>query len=337
MHPFMTASRTHLSCVLLTVLVTAGCSTISREAAIHLSSEGGVAAKSYQESLNTTRKELERYVEGQYMLSPLTGRAEPTKDMLASITQIDNAFALRAAMMSRLGAVYVAFNNLASYDAGAEVEAAVTGFTGAVNAYAAVVSPGANPISDVAGKLAARGAGFLANWEQSRRLKQASILVRERLEPVIGLLDKERTLYDALRTEIVTGSGRSAIALWNIGIGRPDSILEEQLGTFGLLYDKDHYERHLTALSFSDRDNLKKAIASIIRHRVDRRISLETQLIEGSQEGFQMLIAAHRKLENGKELTLETFTAHLIVIRKIGVLVCCGFIRQVRFFQQAFR
>lgn len=60
--------------ILATAWVFAGasCSSVSREAAAELATQGQNAATAYATSADTTKAELDTYVEGQILSAPLT-------------------------------------------------------------------------------------------------------------------------------------------------------------------------------------------------------------------------------------------------------------------------
>jgi hypothetical protein len=292
----------------------ASCSSASREAASALATQGQNAATTYATSVNTTKAELDTYVEGQYLIAPLTDRAEPSASMLKSINDVQSALSLRAQMMVQLAETYGAFGDLANYDAAGQVNQAIVNLSGAVNAYGAAVSPGST-ISGPAASIAGEAGGFLAAAEQSKRIRQASTLIRSRLTTIVPLLEKEKTTLKNVQDEIVDGSRDTELALWDKGFANPSPILGSQLGQLGLRFEQADYQHHFDALSNSDRANFRKAIGLVVRYRAQRQATLQAEILDQTIDGLSALIGEHKKLEQGEDLNLQALTVHVTQMR----------------------
>ena len=297
------------------VVACASCSSMSREAASALATQGQDAASAYATSVNTTKAELDTYVEGQYLIAPLTDRDEPSASMLKSINEVQSALSLRAQMMMQLAETYRAFGNLANYDAAAQVNQAMVNLSGAVNAYGAAVSPGSTPISGTASSTAGEVGALLAGAEQSRRIRQASALIRTQQTKIGPLLEKEKTTLKNVQDEIVRGSRDTELALWDAGFADPSPILAAQLGQLGLQFEPADYQHHFDALSKSDRANFRSAIGSVVRYRAQRQAALQDEILDQTVDGLSALIGEHEKLEQGKDLNLPALTAHVTQMR----------------------
>ncbi len=311
--PFL--SKISTAAAVASFVCCASCSSVSREAASALATQGQNAATTYATSVNTTKAELDTYVEGQYLIAPLTDRAEPSASMLKSINDVQSALSLRAQMMVQLVGTYGAFGDLANYDAAGQVNQAIVNLSGAVNAYGAAVSPGSTPISGAAASIAGEAGGFLAAAEQSKRIRQASTLIRSQLTTIVPLLEKEKTALKNVQDEIVDGSRDTELALWDKGFANPSPILGNQLGQLGLRFEQADYQHHFDALSDSDRANFRKAIGLVVRYRAQRQATLQAEILDQNIDGLSALIGEHKKLEQGEDLNLQALTIHVTQMR----------------------
>lgn len=299
--------------LLLTIAVVAGCGTVDRGSAKELSSQGNKFASTTATAALASQEEFNRYLEGKYLVAALANQDKPTPQMTADVERVAKSSAARKEMLKRLGDVYSRLGDLASYDAAGEVESSVNGFTGAVNAFATSVGAKTPPISDITGKISSAGAGWLADYAQSQKLKTASALIRERLVSARDLLKREKTLLVSIREEMDEGSGKAALALWNKGVGFPEPILREQLGDYGLTYDAKQAAAAVSDPKVSDA--FKTAIKDIVQARTKRQVEMQGSAMSDTIAGFDDLIAAHVKLEAGEQLSLESLTTRLAQMR----------------------
>lgn len=303
-------------CALFASLWAAACANVNR-AAQQLATRGNQAAVSYQQALTQTGGYLDGYLEGQYLLAPLTGREPPGAGMLDSLHKLNRALAARAAMMGALANTYTAFGELASYGAAQQTESALDNLAGAGQAYAGALDVQWPPIASAAGKIAALAGGWLVAGVQARQLREASILIRQRLEAIIRVMEKERQALSLIREEIVRGNQQTAIALWRLGIGSPFPIIESQIGSFGLTVDQGALERRMNEMPAAERAQLRAAIDSVIDLRARRKQALEADLVEANIDALRRLVAEHRAFEHDKPLDLQAVSEQISRMRAI--------------------
>ena len=79
----------------LAALTMSGYGGVTRQAALQLAASGSTVSTTTEAALVGTRRDLQRELEGQYLLV-LTGRAAPRRELLASFEKLDKALSLRA-------------------------------------------------------------------------------------------------------------------------------------------------------------------------------------------------------------------------------------------------
>jgi hypothetical protein len=290
---------------------------------VKLADQGTSVAATTQASILEVRDNIEPYVEGQLLLAALTGRPEPSQAMLDSISRISDALTLRAEVMDALSRAYAALSAHPSYDAGADVESAVKDLGGAVSAYAAVISPAVAPVVAGASWALSKASGALVGNRQVKELKAASATIRERLKDFKDALEKERAVHEAIKTEIATNSGLTASALWKVGLADPGSLIKEQIGSLGLVYE----ERALSAAraimktqpgstaARTREDDFVDAVGKVVKRRAAHRAELQAAIVGDTISSLDRLIAAHAKFERGEPMSLEAIAQQLATIR----------------------
>jgi hypothetical protein len=319
-------TRSTASLLVVVMLPLAACAPVSRSAAVKLAEEGTVAAKATEAAIQDTRNALEPYIESQYLVAPLTGRAAPSPQMLASLGTVSQALALRAALMEQLARTYTAFGAHANRDAAADVEASVNELSSRLNAYAALITPGATAVPPGVRWVLAKAAGGIAAQKQGRELKATSAAIRERLVALAALLRREQQIHRAIDGELEAASRLSASALWRLGLGRPNEILRDQLAPAGLSYDARQLDPVLEALGRQPSlepgapgrtraDDLRDAVIAVLDRRLARRADMQAAVLERSVGSLEALVEAHVRFEADAELGLEGLAAQISALR----------------------
>ncbi|HLH51036.1 MAG TPA: hypothetical protein VKV96_16980 [Roseiarcus sp.] len=245
----------------------------------------------------------------------------PTDSLLDSINKLQSALRARAALLGQLARVYSGFIALASYDASGQVTASLSALDGAIDNYAVAVGSGAPAISPTAAAAITGGSGFLATEYQKRAVLKASEAISARLQATLDLLNSENSIYAGLQDEITRGLRETALALWRHGIGAPDAILTEQIGSFGLTYSPDSYLRACATDSGAARaqcqTRFNQAIAAAIRYRASEIATLQDETMRANQTALSALLAAHKQFEKGEPLNLAAVTQQLALIRSV--------------------
>jgi hypothetical protein len=306
---------------LLAMLVSA-CSPINMQSAVALGNTGVQTSTNYQNAATTISPGLDNFLEGQYMLAALEPQkySAPSKETTDSINQLKTALAARARLLGRLSQVYTSFVALASYDASGNVQTGLSNLDGAINAYAKTLGSAA-PISRVANAAISHAGGCIASEVQKQMVLKASEAIVLRLNAIVPLLGKESDTYASLKNEITRGQRDTAISLWKHGIGAPDPILSDQIGSFGLTYVSGSYSHACGKVAASARETCQKqfdaAIRAAVEDRANRMANLEAETMLSNQTALNGLIAAHEDFGKGKPLDLTTVTAQLATIRGV--------------------
>jgi hypothetical protein len=311
----------------------AGCATAGRQAAIQLADAGAVTAKQTETLLVQTTGTLQPYVESQFLLAPLRGIEPPGGELLKTIERVDRALSLRIRVMTNLGAAYAAIKEHASHDAAAAVEKGVADVTGSVNAYAALVAPGAALIPETAAFVISKAAGAIAGAKQVRQLKAASVAIRERIEKFRGVLAKEADLLESIRRVTDATTATNTQVLWDLGLGRPDPIVRSHLETFGLQYDAQQFTAAMKQLEKEQTTDspppgcpapcntkaarLRFGVAQVVRQRANRSIMLGREVVTQHADALATLEAAHRDFEAGKFVDAAGIATELETLRAV--------------------
>lgn len=302
-----------------------GCASSVRPRAAGLASAGASTARAASDSLLEARSAVDRYLEAQLLLAPLTGRPEPSEETVRSLATVRAALSARSEVVRALADSYSGLEALAAFDAAEQVETGVNGLAGAVSAYREAL--GEPPVPATSSFALGRAAGLFAGARQDARLKAASAEIRASLERVVELLRKERALHVSVRRALVEGQGAAARAFAALGLGRPGALLAPHAAAFGLAWDEKEYdgaaallrkEPSITGRAGSTReDDLRAALDRVLEHRVARRAEAEGDLVEETIAGFEALAAAHRAFEAKEEADLAAVTAHVASLRAL--------------------
>ena len=315
--------------VLAALAALSGCATPERSRALALATTGASAARTAGDSLLETRSAVDRYLESQHLLGPLTGLPG---DTLASLGGVKKALGARSEVMRSLADAYLAFEALAAFDAGGAVEKGVHGLAGAVTEYRAAL--GQPPVSAPSAFSLGKGAGLLAGARQAARLKAASGAIRESLEKAVDLLRREKEVHASVRRVLVEAQGATARALASLGLGRPGPLLAPHAAAFGLVFDEKEYDGALARLrkepsitgrpGVSREDDLRAALDRVLEHRVARRVDLEGALVDETLSGLEGLVLAHRSFEAKRETDLSAVLDHVAAVRALLEEYCAA-------------
>ncbi len=300
-----------------------GCASQARSRAAALADGGSAVAKATADSLVDTSAAVESYVEGQYLLGPLTGRPEPGAETLASLRRLREALGARAGVMRSLEASYAALHAFASFDAAASVERGVNALTASVNDYEKALGKG--PVDPAGAWSLGRAGGALAGSKQARRLKASSVAIRASLERFVMLLGREKEIHVSLRAVLVEARGAAARQLWQLGLGRAGAILQPHVAGFGLAWDDKQLDPVLTLLrkepsitatpGRSREDDLRDAVEKVLEYRVERQAALEAEVLDETLAGLEALVLAHATFEAKEEVDLARLAEHAAALR----------------------
>jgi len=311
----------------------AGCTNISLRDAADLANVGTKAARAYALAILQTSGSLDQFVEAQYLTAPLQHLPEPDlappegkvncsgRDLSTgeNIECIKEALDARRVMLIKLADLYSSFGALTSYNAQQNVNEALTDLSGSIDQFAqALGQPGMPAGADV---VSADVGGVLASQIQKRKVKRASKAIRQRLEVIIPLIEKERATMESLQRVLVQDAGVTAVVLYRNGIGAPDPILANNIGTFGLSYEPGSYSHACETLRGQGREecmhNFEKGIREVVLLRAKRRARDQVAVIDSNAAAIKALSDAHSRMEDGQPINLALVTQQLMTLRTI--------------------
>ncbi len=213
-----------------------GC--MNRSDAASLATLGTKATALGTDAILELRGELAAYRETDIVVSTLTGRGKLTKPELEQLGKLDAQLQKRSQMLGSMSALYYSFQQLADYDAAANVRDASKQLTTASVNLIELLGENNIEASDQLANLIGEGAALIAEGVQSRKLYKANNGFIRLLPELTKLLKKERDLYPVAQESFVNRYKQlSAQRLIDFGLAKVDSLIEEQVSHAGLTYD----------------------------------------------------------------------------------------------------
>ncbi len=333
--------------LIILLLLAAGCATVSPQAGAKLADTGAETANTTKGTINSTRLNLETYIQGLYLQAALRGTAPPDAltpegdSTLKEVEKIEKSLAAREAVLTAMAGTYAAFGALARSTFSQDLPQAVDKLGGAINGYAQVVG-GQAALPATGLKLASQGASLLAKSVLARQLKESSQIIREDVTQFKKIFDNEKPALININKEMVKESGRIAKEFYELNIARPHPILRTYLGDFGLEYDPQQVNRMLDGLPASPKTpaksaraaaepqsapivgtaaKLKTAILAIVQRRIKLNQDLQEEIITKTEASLDDLIKAHESFEKGEPLNLTQLTQDLVELKTITDMV----------------
>lgn len=222
----------------------------------------------------------------------------------------------RSVVFSTLAGVYDAFGNLAGLDASTEVETSIGNLGGAVNSYAVAIGQ-QQVITDAPTGVISRIGGLVAAEVQKEKIKEASILIRERLDTFVELFKDPLVHEQIVGFKNLLGSNRKAAIemLWDKGVYSPKPLLDEMGAEAGFVAQKDGIE-----LVIADK-KLSKGLWEVVDRRFSRKFELIEKGYDASVKALKRLITEHKKLEKGQELDLSRLRQIVAELQSIASLL----------------
>lgn len=160
-------------------------------------------------------------------------------DQLMAQCRID-ALNTRVKMAKRLKGLYQALKKFASYNAGAEVEAAAKGLGGALNNLPSM--PGSNVIPTTIVGGVARD---LADWQQSRKINQHAKTIQATLNQIQLLFERESGAYTSIMSDRSDMSVTVVLELLKRQMVVPWTLFQGVPERFGLAWVADTNKKPL--------------------------------------------------------------------------------------------
>jgi len=297
-------------CALVSILFAAfflnGCATVSTlriDAARDLGNAGEQAATTTAENIFLSDAACQQVTDIQTLIfsgDALTAKMEQQLETLNKMRkEVHEELKTRRSVFVQLGATYNAFAALAESESPAETETAIKRLGEAVNSYAEAAGKDAPITGSVQ-----RGLGLIGRIAvtelKKRQIKQASILIRERLTAFAQLLNDPAVKEQLIGfQENLASIGEDGVqTLWDEGVLDPSPLLDQIGANIGLRAAPD------AAAVARQKKNLAAALNKIILSRLEEQRSLIRANYEASSQAIASLIREHEALEKDGTLNL---------------------------------
>lgn len=246
--------------------------------------------------------------------------SDPDVRLAAAQKQVVEIMSKRSDAAVALRNAYQAFANLATYDAGAETEAALKSAFGAVNDLtkaAAVLSPGLaalSPISSTFTTVVSSAGAIVASERQRYLLLVASRDLHRAIDAMIAALTVE---WDqAVVTGLLGGLVNERVAVYtglvHSGVITPAEALTPLLAEIA---------PGAKASPQANSDVVRAAAVASIQQRARQEEAAVKSTYEATLAAFRALSAEHRRLENDKSVDVSSILAQSQRIEAIAKAV----------------
>lgn len=292
--------------VLLAASALSGCATVRIDTAGHLGDAGHQTAEAIAETLFLSDSFLDQAADlDTFVFYYEAGGEVPAeleaerKKLFDSYKTIHEEFKHRRQVFADLGITYQQFADLADKGTELETAAAVDRLGSAVNKYAE--SLGKKAIFSGSVQKALPQLGWLAAAElKKKRIKQASVLIRERLTAFAALLNDPLVKEEMLgfQQHMSSLEGDRLQVLWDAGVFDPSPLLD-QLGT------ETGLQAAVNVGEVLRKDKpLSDSLGKVIESRLRRKLETIAENYHASLKTLEELIREHEALEKDGPLNL---------------------------------
>ncbi len=221
------------------IVCLAGCSSISIESAKNLGTAGKEASVQSSANVFVSNDEYQRAMDAEAFFHAFAGTSIP-QQLSTDYEAIQTELNARKIVFSKLGDVYDAFSTLAATNAATGVETAINGLGNAVNDYASTFNKSPVISNSAQGFIAGIG-GLVAAEIQKRKIKQSSVLIRERLNEFDKLFNDPlvRSQIITFKQSIAQTRASAIKLLWESGIIDPSPLINQMSADAGLKASKE--------------------------------------------------------------------------------------------------
>jgi hypothetical protein len=224
--------------------------------------------------------------------------------------ELAEAVDARAKAVEALGEAYKAFQSEAAYNAQADIQQKVGAAFDAVNGYKSILDkiPGVAAYTAAAQpfeKLAAYGAGLLAQRAQDRRLRRDSLWILPVTTELRDNLKREAGVFDSIADYTATIRTRTATNLFDSGLASYDGELQP------LLSDVRLSPAANTEDLIAKSERLKTALAASMTARDSARVKQTQAAYRAAVGALDQLISAHSAFERKTPPNLDGLNQRL--------------------------
>ncbi len=299
-------------------LACTACSTLSLEAAQTLAATGGDAAVKIKAAAFASGDEYAGAMDAEALYHGMTGTtASPAyTELKVKYAKVHVELAKRQDVVKALADFYVAFGNLASYDASGQTQDALKNLGTAVDGYRKDVL-NLGPVSPGTVDLIVHIGGLFASEVQKAMVKDASASVRPKLVAFHdALADKlVRTQFTGFKELLAADRAAAVVLLWQHNVLDASPLVADLAAEGGLIPTKD-----AGRVVLHD-EQLKAGLQAVITRRMDRKLDAIGQGYDASVRIVADLIEEHRKLEDGGPLDIARIRALVAELTAIVNLI----------------
>lgn len=285
-------------CMLLLALATS-CSTLHIESAKNLAAIGKESTIMSVGNIFVSNDAYLRAMDAEAFFHGYAGSVVPPQ-LNSDYQRIQQELSARKVVFAKLSECYEAFHNLAIFNTTYSVESSINELGDAVNGYAKILNKNLLLSATDKNSIASIG-GYATRRVHSRRVAQASRLIRERLEQLAKLLEEPsfKAQMTSFNQNLTSSRAATLTLLWERGLLDPTPLINELAGDAGLKAGKDAAK----IISAAGGTPLKNGLALVVTTRMQRRSELTELSYDAAVAIIHELIARHRELENGEVLT----------------------------------
>ena len=294
------------------------CSGIRIEAARTLGATGRNIALQTQQNIFISDQEYLRARDVEALFHGFSGTTTSQEyiEILKIYEDIHLELTNRSMVFEKLADLYDAFGELAGLDAGGQTEKTLADLGGAIEEYSKQFNQ-TSPIYNDTTVVISKIGGLVAAEIQKKKIREASIRIRARVEGIQKLLGNSlvREQLTGFREYLTSARKASFILLWDQGLYDPTPLLNDLGAEAGLVAKKD------AAAGIKPNTPLGNALVEVLAKRLEMKADLIKRSYDASLASLAGLIAEHKKLEKGVALDLTRLHAIAAELRNIVVLL----------------
>lgn len=309
-----------------------GCTTINTGSAVRLSGEGQLVARAMIDSLESTRRTLSTYVEGQALQSRLSGREAMPPQALCPIRAVQRGLRLRVMMLRKLVLLYDRFTALAQFEYGDEAAPIYDELMLDIDRYEhlADATPAAGCTEDDAQTSLPSTdrreppPPRMTRISQDRSLILASTRIRSSLDRIRKLWEGERSVYLSVqKTTLQAQKSLARLLLSRYASVSPAALLVPHLSALGLDWDAYAFVTAREKLGPDQLQALQEGLYAVMDERSRRLLAEEEARYVQQSELLQLLARQHMILEQGQAIDLRHISQYLVpLLRSVNITTC---------------
>lgn len=309
-----------------------GCTTINTGSAVRLSGEGQLVARAMIDSLESTRRTLSTYVEGQALQSRLSGREAMPPQALCPIRAVQRGLRLRVMMLRKLVLLYDRFTALAQFEYGDEAAPIYDELMLDIDRYEhlADATPAAGCTEDDAQTSLPSTdrreppPPRMTRISQDRSLILASTRIRSSLDRIRKLWEGERSVYLSVqKTTLQAQKSLARLLLSRYASVSPAALLVPHLSALGLDWDAYAFVTAREKLGPDQLQALQEGLFAVMDERSRRLLAEEEARYVQQSELLQLLARQHMILEQGQAIDLRHISQYLVpLLRSVNITTC---------------